>query len=472
MDLRYYNNQGYQMKYKIKLLLLTLPLVLMVSCGSSSPIKEDPMGEAGNEQNSSIEVPPKADDNTTSYIDPCLKKACPDESQFTSIPTVNISKPAYLHPYADTLSNATVTRITDRATQSGNAHPYSKQQAWNSDMTLIRLGYRLYDAKTFEESDVIGKRLVNYNISGLTSEMRWSHKDPNTYYGMTNRYSDFRFVRIKIKDGSLTHKELITFPRDIYDELYMGKYEGNIDHEDRYVVFAGRKKGKNFVTAIVYDIKNNTQITKELKNIPWYMEDADGNFVVSSAQSNQNFDWISISPLGKNILLSWAEEPNNANSSIRASIYQYDNQMKFVRKLADHASHGDIGLDANDKEVFVQFGFGYDREGTYNGGIWLYPLDGKPRTQLLPSKYNGGHIGCRNYKRKGWCYLSAHKKGYREVLGIKLDGSGIVSRFAQTHDSDNHSSLVGVSPDGTEIIFRSDWGTEGATEETYHAKMP
>ena len=86
------------------------------------------------------------------------------------------------------------------------------------------------------------------------------------------------------------------------------------------------------------------------------------------------------------------------------------------------------------------------------------------------------HISCRNFKRPGWCYVSAHdSKGNAmyEVFAVKLDGSQTVERFAHHHTtaSTEPTQARGVpSPDGTKVMFGSDWG--GSQANSYVAEMP
>jgi hypothetical protein len=418
---------------------------------------DDPYARGNGIQvvNNSDEYAYKCSDNTDLDIRYC------DMRQFVGIDTnESIIKPDYNSSYSEPNFASTVTRITDRSIQTGNAHQYPKTQVWNSDMTWIRLGYRLYDAQSFAELETTKQTLID----GQLNEMKWSSKNPNIFYGMNRQSTDaYRFTKATINNDVISYTYPISFSKDIYDEVLLGKYEGNIDFNDKYVVFSARKKGQKFLSVIVYDIENNTASTaKDMTHIKW--DDA----------SSEVFDWISISPLGNTILISWVDEPDNVNSSIRGSIYQYDRSMNFIRKLADHGNHGDMGLDALGKEVYVQYGFGSDRQGNDNRGIWSYPLDGTERIQLLPSKYNGGHLSCRNYNLKGWCYLSTSSQRYREVLGVKLDGSGVVNRFAQTHfESDaNHGdgANVSVSPDAQKVLFYSNWGEVDGVWDTYHVE--
>jgi hypothetical protein len=92
--------------------------------------------------------------------------------------------------------------------------------------------------------------------------------------------------------------------------------------------------------------------------------------------------------------------------------------------------------------------------------------------KLLDSNYGGGHVSCRNHKLLGWCYVSTNEKDYREVFAVRLDGSKAVRRFAQVHQRGNDSpggqvgnkyyyaqdAFVNVSPDGTRVLFWSDYG--------------
>lgn len=271
-----------------------------------------------------------------------------------------------------------------------------------------------------------------------------------------------------------------TFMKSEYDEMKLGKYEGNLDYQDNYIVFSGRKKDTNRVTLMVYHLKDNygstfnhieSNVTTTMK---WYVEDANGDFTTDTTQANQMFDWASMSALGKYVIVNYRSKKGDAEQEY--SIEQYYKNFTHIRRLAEHGNHGDLGVDANGKEVYVQFGFG-NLNGQGNNGIWMYPLNGSPRTQLLPDKYNGGHVSCRNFQRPGWCYVNTrylwNGSGVREAFAIKLDNSHTVQRFAQTHNTTQNSGAVqvNVSPDGTQVLFASDWGDENAVIDTYHVKV-
>ncbi len=399
-------------------------------------------------------------------------KVYPADTIFDDKTQANVAKPNYLDSYVDPVFGNKVTRITDRANQTGNSKPYPKTQVWNADQTLIRLGYRIYYSDNFSETPIT----TNTLIRGSLTEMKWSSYEPDVFYGIDIRWDRFVFVKAKINsDHTITYTDMpnATFMKSEYDELLLGKYEGNLDFQDNYVVFAGRKKDTNRVTLIVYHLKNNygttynsivSNVTTDMK---WYVEDANGNFTTSGANSNQMFDWASISALGNYVIVNYRSKKGDPAQEY--SIEQYDRHINHIRRLAEHGNHGDLGVDANGKEVYVQFGFGTEE------GIWMYPLDGSPRTQLLPDKYNGGHVSCRNYKRPGWCYLNTrylwNGAGVREVFALKLDDSHTVERFAQTHTSIQNSECVqvNVSPDGTQILFNSDWNSGSQADYQWDA---
>ncbi len=407
-------------------------------------------------------------------------KRYPTDTVFDERTEANVAKPDYLASYIDPVFGNKVTRITDRANQAGNNKPYPKTQVWNADQTLIRLGYRIYYADNFSETPMTS----NAHIRGSLTEMKWSSYEPDVFYGIDIRRDRFVFMKAKINaDDTITYNDMphATFLKSDYDELKLGKYEGNLDFQDNYVVFAGRKKDTNRVTLMTYHLKDNYGKTfnsldynKTFADMKWYAEDNNGNFTTEDTEANQMFDWASISALGNYVIVNYKSKKGDAQQEY--TIEQYDRELNHIRRLADYGEHGDLGVDADGREVYVQFGFG-TLNGENNRGIWMHPLDGSPRVQLLPDKYNGGHISCRNYKRPGWCYLNTryldNDSGMREVFAVKLDGSGKVERFAQTHNTTANADYtqVNVSPDGTQVLFNSDWGDANAVIDTYHVKV-
>jgi hypothetical protein len=385
----------------------------------------------------------------------------PPQSTFTEIATdTEAPYPTYLGSVLSSVHHNKISRVTDDAALRIN-HPYPKTPAWNIDSSLLLLTNALLDGRTYE--------VIRSNMSWDDNERKWSARNPHIYYSMqwarnhtthACEKDNFRFVSrdvaLTLTTGVRPSLEVLDddFNCTLYDDVTIGAYEGNIDRHDKYVVFSAKKAGENNLTAILYDISTRTRVVTKTMPILWHQEDN---------ASKKIYDWISVSPLGDTILLNFIEEPDRPDADYRGAIYQYDMNFDFVRKLADQGGHGDMGVRADGLEIYVQFEYGADR------GIWGYPLDGSARIKLLDDKYSGGHISCRNTLRDGWCYVSTTQEGYREVFALKLDGSGTVERFAQTHTVGSNNSHGGVDPKGERMLFLGTWDakSDNGRRETF-----
>jgi hypothetical protein len=375
--------------------------------------------------------------------------------QFVKIDTNDsIAKPAYLTSYIEPQFDTNVTRITDRANQTGNAHPYPKQgSAWNSDGTIIRMKYRLYDAKSFSELAITSGLTNGQANSKLGSPksaaagLRWSKSNPNLIY-LLNGDGVFKELTLNADKTDISESTLIDIGALGYERVDIGPGEGNFDYQDRFIVFAAKKSNDDKVYAVLYNRESNS--------ILWEKEAMHGLWSAENNSSDPDyFDWISVDASGEYILLA-AESKR----------FLYDINLSNEKILIGDGDggHGDMGIDVHGDPVYVQMLWG-------GRGIWSHNLKTLKPTKLLDSNYGGGHVSCRNYLRPGWCYVSTLEEGYKEVFALKLDeGSGVVERFAQTHNT-SRSAQVGVSPDGTKIIFKSDWGDGSAIDDTYQAEL-
>ena len=378
----------------------------------------------------------------------------PAETTFTYIPTDDtVALPEYKEFIIDPEFDTKVTRISDRPDNAVN-HNYPKTQTWNADMTKMRLNNDVVNAETLD--------FIGY-IDGRIHEIKWSSINSDTLYGMRHYYNDdeangieddFNFVKTTVTNGNMPYETVKSFSKDVYKQVHIGPWEGNIDFNDKYVVFSAQKIGETYLTAILYDIETGDTAIHDFTEIHWW-----------GTGDDHELDWISISPLGNYILINWDQDPDAPYSTLVGAIDQYDLNFNFVRRLSERAGHGDIGVNAQGQEVYVQFEYGS------RNGIWMYNLEDGIETQILPDKYNGGHVSCRNYRRRGWCYLATKSEGWRDVFALKLDDSGLVNRFAQTLAT-NGNAQGGVSPDGTKIIFQSDWnGETGGEYESFISEI-
>ena len=327
-----------------------------------------------------------------------------------------IARPGYLQSVIDPVFGTKITRISDESMNLGQAgymqHHYSKDQPWNSDMTLIKLhmANAILDAKTLQV----------FKKGTYKNEAKWSTVDPNIIFYVSG--NQFRKWNVRTDADIVLH----TFSSPIE----IGSYEGNLSIGDRYVVL----NMGGMSTAVVYDILNDAII-------------ATGN--VGAAAD----DWMTISADGNYVLLS--------NVGTVAGLQSRDRNLTPLRTLFGNASHGDSGLDIAGNPVYAQV-----------GSTEKVRLDTGEVTKLLPGYSFQGHLSMRSYLRPGWALLST-SSGNQEIFAVKLDGSNIVQRFAHTRTTGStyDSEAKGViSPDGSKVMFNSDWG--GGTVYAYVAEMP
>ena len=370
----------------------------------------------------------------------------PKSTKFTKrLTDSNVEKPSVENPSLDDVFGTKIKMVNK---PDEKRSPYPNVQAWNSDMSLFRIDYRLYNAKTLEESPITSglSRSDGYEklCSMLGSNIRWSTKDPNKFYVVNNH---LRLIEGHIDGDNIDCSTvLFDFRENGFEQADIGPGEGNIDFNDKYVVFPVKKNGENKIYIFLYDLENKRKVWNEpklydVKDAHWI---ADGNYWKPTI-----LDWVSVSPSGKYIVI---------NASTRG-VYRYDinfENKKRVEYLDSHGikvsegGHSDIGFDMNGTEVLVQFVAGM--------GVYSFNLDdpNEKGKKLLDSPYGGGFVSCRNRLHKGWCYITTREEGFREIFALKLDGTlgKTVQRFSQTHNNYYGGS---VSQDGTKVIFSNKW---------------
>lgn len=359
----------------------------------------------------------------------------------------NVEEPKNNKQSIDHHNNTVINKVIKKDFSRSS---YPKVQSWNKDMTLIRISNRLYNADTLIESSLTSQYYSNSTASkGLCSRssdyFRWSSVESNIFYVLN---SSRKFIKATINDNKIDCTNSIESFRD-YEVIHIGPHEGNIDNRDKYVVFIAKKRNNKAVYVILFDIEEEKRIwTKKLENNWWI--NVKGRWKLSS------IDWISVSPSGKYIVLN-ESKINGASGGMYRYDINFKNKVKLQykrhNKLLSQGGHGDMGYDTDGNEVLIQFIAGL--------GIYQFNLDNPKEigTNIL-SPYGGGHISCRNIERKGWCYITTHAKQYRSIFALKIDGSKdeTVQAFTQTHMSEDINKIFGSpSPDGTKVIFNSDW---------------
>ena len=391
-----------------------------------------------------------------------VDKKYPDTTTLTRRLTDNtVHKPTVGNPTIDPVFNTRISMVNKSDTA---ASPYPKVQAWNSDMSLMNIGYRLYNAITLEESPIT-KGLPNHGsnnayrklcspLSG-NADFRWSTKDPNTFYVLN---SSLQLIEGHIIGNTTTcDTVLFDFKLNNFEQANIGPNEGNIDFDDKYIVLPVKKKEDSKIYIFLYDLKNKIKVWNSPK-----LYNANGAGWVASGKywTPTVLDWVSMSPSGKYIVIN-----DSSTGMYRYNIHFQDKRRLEYRdsngEIVSQGGHGDIGFDTNGNEVLVQFMSGK--------GVHSFNLDNPDELgkELLIRPNGGGFVSCRNTIHKGWCTVTTRAKGFYEIYSLKLDGTSnqTVQRFTQTHGN----YLGGtVSPDGTKVMFSSKWGTD--TLDTFIAE--
>lgn len=329
-------------------------------------------------------------------------------------------------------------------------HEYSKIQPWNADATIYKIySVGLYDAATHDEvGDLPGGELY---------PTYWSNTHPDTLWGFKEN-GDIKSYRVST--ATVKWHDQILFDENAnteYDLVVLGPGEGNIDKNDKYVAFVG-KKGTD-MDVIVYDLENFQVLLQQTLTGAW------GN----GGSAPQYVDWVSVSQSGDYVVIMWnhtetdSDAPFVENGNNHYGVEVYDRAtMNYLRRIVDYGNHGDLGYDQSGNEVLVQF---WGPTGTMN----MYNLADGTRTVLsVREDFNvEGHVSCRNLNRPGWAYVSqddvdASHTG--QIVAFKLDsdtGTEIVEHYGHhfsTASSYLKSPMPVPTPNGDKVMFKSDFG--------------
>jgi hypothetical protein len=366
-----------------------------------------------------------------------------------------LARPGYLQEMKD----PTFGTVLIRATAPGKemfagiscqseycTHRYSSSQAWNADQSLLLItngcpGVCFLDGRTY----------VPLFQRATSNECEWHSVDPNLMVCVSSRAIYTWAPRSDTKT--------VIFAGAGYRNLQFGPYKGNPSRDGkRLVVRAVTESGK--LVAFAYDISTKTKYRDiALTDLPG---------------SN---GYCSISPSGRYVFCT-QKLPGDIDQG-----YVFTVDGVEVQHWAEHhrPGHGDMTIDVDGSDVYV----GISKSDPDKFHIIKRRLvDGKV-TDLAPYG-EGQHASLRNINLPGWVFLSyggaysevAEHPGwapfYQEVVALRIDGSGEVRRIAQTHNpkhdywSETHAS---PSPDGTQVIWSSNWEKPGAPVADYVTRL-
>jgi len=372
------------------------------------------------------------------------------------LPAPPMPRPAYLEPLTDPTMATVLTRVTDPGKPMAAGvvcepgycrHRYSSAQAWNADQTLLAItkgcnGHCFLDGQSYQPAF---HRAVD-------DDCKWHPTDPAIMICV-------RASQVYAWAPRTSARRAIYTPKG-YTNLEFGPYKGNLSHDgNRLVLRATNAAGA--LVAFAYDIA-------EQKKYP----------DIEIAKLPGRNDYCGISPGGGYIAcLSTKDDGTDV-----AYILTVDGTL--VQSWMEHhrPGHGDMAVDADGSDVYV----GISKADPDKWHIIKRRLADGVVTKLAPAGY-GAHVSTRNINRPGWVFVSyegtygkvrgaaGYAPFYQEVVALRIDGSGEIRRIAQTRNvvesyiGETHAS---PSPDGSQVIWSSNWGIAGGPVADYVSRLP
>ena len=359
------------------------------------------------------------------------------------VTATHLNLPDYLVPITDPDTGATIIRITTPGPLGAGlacqraycTHRYSSAQAWNADQSLVLIangcnGLCFLDGRTFVP---LFRRLHE-------GECEWHPRDPERMICVIGRKISLWQPR--------TNAEQIVLMAEGYRALQFGPGKGNPSRDGRRIAVRGTR-ADGMIVAFGFDLVTRQKFPDiEVGKLPG----RDGV--------------CEISPLGSYIRCSrWVDGRDEA--------FIFTIAGDLIQSWTEHhrPSHGDMTVDADGREVYV--GISKSDPDIYQ--VIKRRLEDGSVTTLAP-RGEASHASTRAIDRPGWVILSyggdpseiAQLPSFapfaREVIALRIDGSGELRRIAHTRNvpydywSETHAS---PSPDGSQVIWSSNWGVPG-----------
>jgi len=366
--------------------------------------------------------------------------------------TPEMRMPGYLQPTTDPAFGTPFVRVTDPGRQilpgisckpSLCRHRYSSAQAWNADQTLLVItsgcpGLCFLDGQTF-------RPLFHRRVAGACE---WHPTDPELMICVSEDEIYALAVRTDTRTSIFSSSELGGFR--------FGPGKGNLSKDGRRLVVRALNKAGALV-AFAYDIG----AAKKYPEIP----------LAGLAGENS---YCSISPSGRYVFC-FQRLPNTA--------YIFSVEGVQLQHWGEHhrPGHGDMTIDVDGSDVYV----GISKSDPDKFQVIKRRLVDGAVTVLTPRGV-AQHASIRNINRPGWVFLTyggsyakvAERPNwlpfYREIVALRIDGSGEIRRIVHTRSARHgyHSEAHGSpSPDGSQVIWASNWGQPGAPVADYVARV-
>ncbi len=244
-----------------------------------------------------------------------------------------------------------------------------------------------------------------------------------------------------------------------YTNPQFGPYKGNPSQDGAKLVVRA-KNGSGALVAFAYDIARKVKYPD-----------------INLSRLDGTNSYCTISPSGR-FVFCFQDMPGDTNQSY---VFTAEGVQQQHWTESHRPGHGDMMIDENGDDVYV----GISKADPQKFHIIKRRLRDGLVTDLAPYG-EGQHASIRNIKLPGWVFvtytgsydeITAHPDWapfYQEIIALRTDGSGEVRRIVQTRSArgDYWSEAHGSpSPDGSQVIWSSNWGQAGGPVSDYVARL-
>ncbi len=361
-------------------------------------------------------------------------------------PAPHLDKPAYLASVTDPVFDTRITRIVGNpgepipnlpaevwATDTLR-HGYSKRQPWNADQSMIYLDR--HDPELWLDGRSYQPLFTRKDKPGTS--LRWSTVEPRIMFYLGRPGNEHLHLgRWDVVDN--VAEKLIDLKA--YKKISFGKGEGNFTWDSTRAVICATRKSDNKNVLFIVNAATRTK---------------GADIDVDSLSELKN---CTLSPLGNYIVIG-ADLDGSGSDRIQVRSAA-TGEVLWQEHRYGLPSHFDTQVDEQGNEVIV----GVGKSDPYKGMVIKRRLADGTITVLVDRGY-ASHTSGRCIRRKNWVYVTYQIRDgnswwpfRNEVVAVKLDGSRI-ERLGNLHAikfdylAESHAC---PSPDGTRVIFASDW---------------
>jgi hypothetical protein len=356
----------------------------------------------------------------------------------------NTPKPGYLEPITDPVFGTTITRITGEpgtpisklgGVWGQNArHHYSTDAVWNATQSLIFLEdvdgiseHLFLDGETYEP---------RFTREGVEGEVRWDPKRPGIMNYLTTSCA---FGRWHVRSD----RQRVRMEVSGYTDCELGPWDGNFSFDANWAVALATRSTDGEKVVFAVDIANERKYSD----------------IVLADHGVTDLDWASISALGNYIVVN-----ADLHDEYLDTTTVFDLNGNTVQQWTEYGrpSHYDLSVNVHGDEVAV----GVSKSESHEGLTIMRRLADGVITPLTISGWSSHH-STRNYDLPDWAFVTGGGEASDEVFAVRLDDSLTIARLASTRTSGEPypaEAHAVPSPDGTRVMFASDWGQDNGVQ--------